>query len=1009
MLFLAACGGGGGGGDGAPATSGAPDAKPEDETKDDAVQIARPAAPASPPSKPPSKPSVVTPPKESSDRPNPGNEDFSQPDPPANPITDVDEAPTAIRVTNIHGPMPENTIMSRNTRLATIEVDDPDRNPAFRDWRDWNVTLSPDHARILEIREVGGSLGLYFRRDMAPDFEMPASWTIPVGIAGTTLSANAVLPVENRNDPTTGTIDVSNGTATIVTATLGTRVIALPRLQDQDGDLSYTYRWVDVNDADGNTLSGRAYFTPQATGRYKVIVTAKTDGFPETPFEAEITITNPVASAGAVITRTITLNENSPRYKPVFDAAGDGSFTLTDGYGDNHLFSVTADGRIWFTGGGPRDMLNFERPVDADRDNVYDIQMVRSFGTGQTQTFNLRLQITDLKHEHQLSDNDASHKAFFTLQRSDQEHAAAQTNFQGFDLILGPTWHMPRTGPLEITWSLITPWSEDGPATRSARGFRSQDDHQPVYTPSQSFIQQRIDLARNAILRALAEFEAATNVRFVEVGEDDHTTGDIRFLFGNHQAGEGRSTGPGIAVRNTAFLQEGSVIALGTRDTGLDFFDYWVLVHEIGHSMGLAHPFHQPGSNRINQGALYSPNTIMSYLDRPHLIDGALTDADIAALQFLYGRPGTNFDGVESRLRTPAPVMELRLTRHEIVLDENTVTREMKLADFTIVGGSAAANHPVFRIGDRSIFELRQDGDSWSLWLRGGQQLDYEKATGYLALFSEASSSIKLLNPAYFRVKVRDIDEVPTAMTLASPSVSRDEAIYPNGQKLTDIRVTDDALGTYTLSLAAGTPDIFELRHSAADGWSLWIRAGAVVDFEALGGTLHAVINMQASGTGTLPAQQTFALTVADVFERVDALSLTGAMTEWQDGVSLSAGTKLADITLVGPNHVGRTGREGGIRLEGDDRDLFTVVDGELHLARDITPDAATKASYFVRLFSDNAQRLVDYEIRVVSAQQSAGSQSQAGQAGQAPPFEALDNGLDDPLQDPLPLNLDVV
>ena len=246
-------------------------------------------------------------------------------------------------------------------------------------------------------------------------------------------------------------------------------------------------------------------------------------------------------------------------------------------------------------------------------------------------------------------------------------------------------------------------------------------------------------------------------------------------------------------------------------------------------------------------------------------------------------------------------------------------------------------------------------------------------------------------------------------MTLAPSSVSRDEAIYPNGHKLTDIRVTDDALGTYTLSLAAGTPDIFELRHSAADGWSLWIRAGAVVDFEALGGTLHAVINMQASGTGTLPAQQTFALTVADVFERVSALSLTGAMTEWQDGVSLSAGTKLADITLVGPNHVGRTGREGGIRLEGDDRDLFTVVDGELHLARDITPDAATKASYFVRLRFADLSIYIDYEIHVAGALQSSGSQSQAGQLDQAPLFEALDNGLDDPVQDPLPLNLDVV
>ena len=567
---------------------------------------------------------------------------------------------------------------------------------------------------------------------------------------------------------------------------------------------------------------------------------------------------------------------------------------------------------------------------------------------------------------------------------------------------------MPKAGPLEITWSLITPWSVDGNAARSASAFGDRRDN-PVYTPSQNVIQQRIDYARAAILRALSEFEAATNVRFIEVGEDDHTSGDIRFLFGGSRAGEGRSTGPGIAVRDTFYLDEGSIIKLGNRETGIKIFDYWVLVHEIGHTMGLAHPFHSPGG-RLLRAALYSSDSIMSYLERPHLIDGALTDSDIAALQFLYGRPGTNFDGAESRLRTPAPVMELRLSRHEIVLDENTVTQETKLADFTIVGGSAVANHPVFRVGDRSIFELRQDGDIWSLWLRAGQSLDHETATGYLALFGEASGGIPLLNPAYFRVKVRDIDEAPTGFTLVATSETRDEAVYAAGHKLTDITVNDDALGTHELALASGTPDIFELRHSAADGWSLWIRAGAVVDFETLGSEVRAVVEMTASGVGAIPAPRTFTLTVEDVFERVSAISLTGAMTEWQDGVRLSAGTRLADITLVGPNHVGLTGREGGIVLEGEDRNFFTVVGGELRLARDITPDTGAKASYFVRLFSEKAQKHVDYEIRVVGAPQSAGSRGEVVEG----PAEAFDDGLADPLQDPLwddppPLQTDVV
>ena len=146
--------------------------------------------------------------------------------------------------------MPENTIVSRNTRLATIEVDDPDRNPAFRDW---NVILSPDHAQILEIREVGGIIGLYFRRDMAPDFEMPASWTIPVGIAGTTLSADIVLPVTNRDEPTTGQIAV--GGAPHVGRTL--HVDLWPCRPD--GVPDFTANWYRVGS--NQILSGGKHFT----------------------------------------------------------------------------------------------------------------------------------------------------------------------------------------------------------------------------------------------------------------------------------------------------------------------------------------------------------------------------------------------------------------------------------------------------------------------------------------------------------------------------------------------------------------------------------------------------------------------------------------------------------------------------------------------------------------------------------------------------------------------------
>ena len=80
-------------------------------------------------------------------------------------VTDRDDDPTAMRVTDIHAPFPENTMVSRTTRLATIEVDDPDRNPAFRDW---DFTLSPEHAR-----PVRGARGRRQPRPLFPPRHRP--------------------------------------------------------------------------------------------------------------------------------------------------------------------------------------------------------------------------------------------------------------------------------------------------------------------------------------------------------------------------------------------------------------------------------------------------------------------------------------------------------------------------------------------------------------------------------------------------------------------------------------------------------------------------------------------------------------------------------------------------------------------------------------------------------------------------------------------------------------------
>ena len=914
-------------------------------------------------------------------------------------ITDIDEAPTAIRVTNIHGPMPENTIVSRNTRLATIEVDDPDHNPAFRDW---NVILSSDHAQILEIREVGGIIGLYFRRDMAPDFEMPTSWTIPVGIAGTPLSTDIVLPVTNRDEPTTGHIAV--GGAPHVGRTLH---VDLSGLVDPDGVPDFTANWYRIGS--NQILSGGKHFTPREAGDYRVEISAFSviDGAAQSTkyqFSATVTVTDPPVPAAATLTETLRIYENHPNDKPLYDAAGDGVFTLTPGHGDNAMFRVTADGRIMFAPSADHPRLDHENPADLGSDNLYDLQLIRTFGAGQTQTINLRVTVQDIPYEQLYFERNTQDmvRTHYELRPRDLAQDDVPT-ISVQQLILGSVWHMPKTGPLTLTYSLLIPGKISN------------------FTYSRNYLttSEKIAAIRRDLRQAFDEFERAANLKFIEVDESADLRGDIRVVVPDGRPGHGRSSGPGLSYAQTGNENSGSLIHFAAGDAYNPAWFYATIVHEIGHTMGLGHPFHRslqgwPGNPRL----LRSASSVMSYSrSKDGYIDGALTPADIRALQFLYGRAGTDFEGVESRLIRPHQTFNINPDRNAVVMDEGTSTAQ-ELTRFRMSDGSFGNERLVITTANRDMFELRYNAgdDSWSLWLLGGQQLDFETAPQgrqLVRLGLDQPAGKILLQPLYFLVNLRDVDEKPSEMTLSSQQLesSLDENQLTIARKLADITFTDDALGTNTPWLRENPGNLFELRQDGDGDWALWLRGGVTPDFETLrqqGETrstvLEAVIATRSTGTGDRePADQRYGLTLDNVIEfpAGNRLALDRAP---QLNTRLEADT--SGITS-GDGEVSFTNYRWIWQLVG-------TSDGVLSTDSHFTPTRPGR--YALQVTATVGEFSRDYTILFIvpmEPQQSAGSQGQAGQAGQAPPFEALDNGLDDPvqdsLQDLLPLSLDVV
>ena len=73
-------------------------------------------------------------------------------------------------------------------------------------------------------------------------------------------------------------------------------------------------------------------------------------------------------------------------------------------------------------------------------------------------------------------------------------------------------------------------------------------------------------------------------------------------------------------------------------------YDYEVLVHEIGHALGLKHPFEESGANNVTLSTYEDNtyNTAMSYTDDPVTFNGTLRPLDWMTLSKLYGVKSTH-------------------------------------------------------------------------------------------------------------------------------------------------------------------------------------------------------------------------------------------------------------------------------------------------------------------------------------------------------------------------------
>ena len=297
--------------------------------------------------------------------------------------------------------------------------------------------------------------------------------------------------------------------------------------------------------------------------------------------------------------------ENHPLSKAIGSiTVPDGAnFMLSDGF-DNDLFTIR-DGKLWWIS-----TPDYESPADADTNNIYEIEVTFTKTDDTTTRQRYDLEVMDIgpgRYDYGSSNRDGG-AWVYTHHYPDvplPEEPGGLSNY----ILGGHAFVTPETGPPTLTWAL---------------------DPDSDYTAAQT---------RPIVERAFALYEAAANFKFIEV--DWSASKDIEMFFRQSAIG-------GEADSRHKFRAQIDRIRVGSpKIESLETDSFPPLLHEIGHILGLKHPFDEDlearpvGEWLWDAGHLRNPNTIMSYYNFNNDPDRGdeLLPADIAALRFLYGPP----------------------------------------------------------------------------------------------------------------------------------------------------------------------------------------------------------------------------------------------------------------------------------------------------------------------------------------------------------------------------------
>jgi len=196
-------------------------------------------------------------------------------------------------------------------------------------------------------------------------------------------------------------------------------------------------------------------------------------------------------------------------------------------------------------------------------------------------------------------------------------------NAQVDSLLVGSYW-MGSSGTTPLTYSFMTT------SSLFAADYSDDNEYEAGYVLTSA--------QQNSIVSALGMWSSVANIKFTQVGESAANVGDLRF--GGYQNMDDDTAAWAYFPDETPSAGDVWIGPVTNNPTPVKgTYDYLVFVHEIGHALGLKHPFSQLLSNPTVLAPQFDDvrYTVMSYDAAYSYQPTTPMLLDIAAIQSLYG------------------------------------------------------------------------------------------------------------------------------------------------------------------------------------------------------------------------------------------------------------------------------------------------------------------------------------------------------------------------------------